>query len=90
MANSIIELINNIPASINYIYDLLDILKEHFPSLDIAGLEKATNDTIPTLLNTLKDFCYQSHPGDLHDFHVHRKLIVDIVIAIIVSGLHAV
>lgn len=85
VANSIIELINNIPASINYIYDLLDILKEHFPSLDIAGLEKATNDTIPTLLNTLKDFATNLIPAIYTISMYIVNWIVDIVIAIIVS-----
>ena len=85
VANSIIELINNIPASINYIYDLLDILKEHFPSLDIAGLEKATNDTIPTLLNTLKDFATNLIPASYTISMYIVNWIVDIVIAIIVS-----
>lgn len=85
VANSIIELINNIPASINYIYDLLDILKEHFPSLDIAGLEKATNDTIPTLLNTLKDFATNLIPAIYTISMYIVNWIVNIVIAIIVS-----
>ena len=85
VANSIIELINNIPASIKYIYDLLDILKEHFPSLDIAGLEKATNDTIPTLLNTLKDFATNLIPAIYTISMYIVNWIVDIVIAIIVS-----
>ena len=85
VANSIIELINNIPASINYIYDLLDILKEHFPILDIAGLEKATNDTIPTLLNTLKDFATNLIPAIYTISMYIVNWIVDIVIAIIVS-----
>lgn len=85
VANSIIELINNIPASINYIYDLLDILKEHFPSLDIAGLEKATNDTIPTLLNTLKDFATNLIPAIYTISMYIVNWIIDIVIAIIVS-----
>ena len=85
VANSIIELINNIPASINYIYDLLDTLKEHFPSLDIAGLEKATNDTIPTLLNTLKDFATNLIPAIYTISMYIVNWIVDIVIAIIVS-----
>ena len=85
VANSIIELINNIPASINYIYDLLDILKEHFPSLDITGLEKATNDTIPTLLNTLKDFATNLIPAIYTISMYIVNWIVDIVIAIIVS-----
>ncbi|MDY3919944.1 MAG: AI-2E family transporter [Candidatus Limivivens sp.] len=85
LIDSLTDLINLIPASLNYIYDLFDLLEERFPNLDIEALEQAINDTIPSLLNSIKDFVANLVPA-IYNISVYIvNWIVNLVIAIIVS-----
>ncbi|MDO5423174.1 MAG: AI-2E family transporter [Eubacteriales bacterium] len=85
VVTSLTDLINAIPAWLDYIYEGFDILEERFPNLDIAILEQAVNDTIPDVINTLRNFAANIVPAIYNLSMSIVNLIVDLVISIIVS-----
>lgn len=82
---SLTELINFIPTVSGKIFHLFDNLEEHFPTLDVDIIRKSINDTIPTLLTSLKDFAANLVPA-LYSMSVSiLQWLLNVVIAIIVS-----
>lgn len=85
IVESITELVNYVPTTVDNVYHFFDNLEEHFPNLDVEVIRKAINDAIPNFITYLKDFATNLVPA-LYTVSVSiLQWILNVVIAIIVS-----
>lgn len=89
ITTSITDLINSamtfIPETVNDFNDFLTELQERFPSLDISVIQDAMDNTIPVLLNYIKDFAANAVPTLYSLSMTLVQLLWNLVIALIVS-----
>lgn len=86
---SITNLINSsitvIPQTVTDLTEFLNSLQERFPSLDMSIIQDAINNTIPSILNYIKDLATNLVPS-LYSVSVSvMQWLLNLVIALIVS-----
>lgn len=89
ITTSLTDLINSaltiIPQTMSDFSDFLTELQERFPSMDISALQDALDNTIPALLNYIKDFAANIVPT-LYSLSMSIvQLLLNLIIAVIVS-----
>lgn len=85
LINNIIDFANYIPHAYASLLELLELLQERFPNVDIAALTKPLTDTLPDLMTTVRDMAANLVPA-LYSLSMSlASWIVNLLITIIVS-----
>ena len=86
---SLTDLVNSsitiIPQAVSELNQFLSGLQERFPSLDMSGVQDIINDTVPSILNYMKNFATNLIPTLYSVSMSIMQLLWNLVIAVIVS-----
>lgn len=85
LVNNIIDFANYIPEAYASLLELLDLLQERFPNVDIEGITKPLTDALPDLMTTVRDMAANIVPAIYSLSMSVASWIVNLLITIIVS-----
>lgn len=85
ITKNIIDFINYIPRAYESLMDLLDMLQERFPDLDVAAISKPITDAVPDLITYLRDFATNMIPALYSVSMSIANWIVNLMLTLIVS-----